>query len=367
LTILADLSIEPRQSSPVWVIGVDTHTDTHDAVLIDALGAVVAQTRIETTPAGHTRLQAWAQALIPAGQRMFWAIEGSRSHGHGLTRHLQAAGHQVIEAAKPAATRRRRSGKSDTLDATHAALTALATERDPRARHTEPRADGTREALRMLLVTRRHDTDMRTATINLFKSLLLGAGALRETLRGLSTTRQVHTVTGLPDNPSHDLETQVRLQSLRRAATTIRDLDQAITANDKQLRTLVQQLCPGLLDLPGVGPVTATVLLTTWSHHGRIHNEAAFAALAGISPLPASSGRVTRHRLNRGGDRTLNAAIHTIVTTRRRMNHTPTSHYITRRTTEGLTSKEILRCLKRYTIRNLYRFLNTNAAPTPLT
>jgi transposase len=212
----------------------------------------------------------------------------------------------------------------------------------------------------MLLVTRRHDTDMRTATVNLFKSLLLGAGELRETLRGLSTTRQLHTVTALPDNPHHDLETQVRLQSLRRAATTIRALDQAITTNDKQLRALVTQLCPGLLELPGVGPVTATVLLTTWSHHGRVHSEAAFAALAGISPLPASSGRVTRHRLNRGGDRTLNAAIHTIVTTRRRMHHTPTSDYITRRTTEGLSPKEILRCLKRYTIRNLYRFLQTN-------
>jgi len=362
LTILTDRP-QHRTERPAppraWVIGVDTHTDTHDAVLIDALGAVVAQTRIQSTPTGYAQLQSWAQQLLPAGQRLFFAIEGTRSHGHGLTRYLQTAGHRVIEAVKPATARRRRTGKSDVLDATHAARAALATDR-----HGEPRADGNREALRILLVTRRHDTDMRTATINLFKSLLLGAGHLRETLRGLSTARQIRTVLALSHDPSDDLEAQLRLQALHRAATTTRDLDQAITANEKHLRALVNQMCPGLQDLPGVGPVTAATLLTTWSHHGRIHNEAAFAALGGISPLPASSGRVTRHRLNRGGDRALNAAIHTIVTTRRRMNHTPTSDYITRRTTQGLTSKEILRCLKRYTSRQLYRFLNTNTATT---
>jgi transposase len=360
LTILADPTAGRRLTAPpVWVIGVDTHTDTHDAVLVDALGAVRAQTRVETTPAGHARLQAWAQALLPAGQNMFWAVEGSRSHGHGLTRHLQSAGHRVIEAAKPVTATRRRGGKSDTIDATHAALTALSADR-----HAEPRADGTREALRMLLVTHRHDTDIRTATINLFKSLLLGAGELRERLRGLSTARQVRTVLALPDDPAHnaatDVETRIRAQALRRTATTVRELNKTITTTEKQLRTLVDQYCPGLLDLPGLGPITAATLLTVWSHHGRVHSEAAFAALGGISPLPASSGRIQRHRLNRGGDRALNRAMHTIVTTRRRMNHTPTSDYITRRTTEGLTSKEILRCLKRYTIRQLYRFLQTN-------
>lgn len=365
MTILTDPTARyPRPAPSPWVIGVDTHTDTHTATLIDQVGTVVAQTELPATPAGYTHLQAWAEALTPTGQRVFWAVEGTRSHGHGLTRHLHTAGHRVVEAATPHTHHRRRGGKSDPLDATHAAQTALATDRHPTARHAQPRADGHREALRILLITRRHDTDTRTATINLFKSLLLGAGDLRETLRALTTTGQVHTIAALPDDPTADLETQIRLQTLRRAATTIHDLNQAITTNTKQLRTLVQQACPGLLDLPGVGPVTAAVLLTVWSHHGRVHSEAAFAALGGISPLPASSGRVTRHRLNRGGDRTLNAAVHTIVTTRRRMNHTPTSHYITRRTNEGLNPKEILRCLKRYTIRHLYRYLQTNATTT---
>jgi transposase len=363
LTILTDPAAQPRRVSSAWVIGVDTHTDTHDAVLIDDLGAVVAQTRTAATPAGYAELCTWAEALTPTGWRVFWAIEGTRSHGHGLTRYLQMAGHRVVEAAKPDTGSRRR-GKSDRLDAHHAAQTALATEREPGKRHAQPRADGLREALRMLLVTRRHDTDMRTATINMFKSLLLGAGHLRETLRGLSTTRQVRTIIELPDDPTAGLETQIRVQALRRAATTIHDLDHAVTTSDKQLRALVHQACPGLLDLPGVGPVTAAVLLTTWSHHGRVHSEAAYAALGGISPLPASSGRIVRHRLNRGGDRTLNAAVHTIVTTRRRMGHQPTSDYITRRTTEGLNPKEILRCLKRYAIRNLYRYMQTNTITT---
>jgi len=360
VTILADPTDRRGRATPsAWVIGVDTHTDTHDAVLVDPLGVVVAQTRIDTTPAGHARLQGWAEALLPAGQRLFWAVEGSRSHGHGLTRHLQAAGHRVVEAAKPAAAARRRGGKSDPLDATHAARTALASDR-----HAHPRADGPREALRILLVTHRHDTDTRTATVNMFKSLLLGAGDLRETLRGLSTARQIRAVHDLPDDPTADLETRTRVQALRRAATAIRGLDRAITTTEQQLRTLAGQACPGLLDLPGVGPITAATLLTVWSHHGRVHSEAAFAAISGTSPLPASSGRITRHRLNRGGDRALNRALHVVVTTRRRISHPPTSAYITRRTTEGLTNNEILRCLKRYAARQLYRFLEANALTT---
>ena len=366
LTILTDPAGPSTPS--VWVIGVDTHTDTHDAALVDALGGVVARTRVETTPAGLAQLQVWAQTHLPAGQPVLWAVEGSRSHGHGLTRHLQAAGQRVIEAAKPVTATRRRGGKSDHLDAVHAARATLALDRP-----AEPRADGLREALRILLISHRHDTDMRTATVNLFKSLLLGAGDLRETLRRQSTTQQIRTVLALPDTDpststgtgtSADMETRIRIQSLRRAAATIADLDKAITAAEKQLRALVTQCCPGLLDQPGVGPITAATLLTAWSHRGRIHSEAAFAALAGISPIPASSGRHQRHRLNRNGDRTLNRALHTVVTTRRRMGHPPTSDYINRRTTEGRTPKEILRSLKRYAIRHLYRYLQTHATTT---
>ncbi|WP_203854876.1 IS110 family transposase, partial [Dactylosporangium siamense] len=342
------------------MVGVDTHTDTHDAALLDQLGAVRAKVQVVAGPAGYAQVTAWAAGLVPAGERLHWSVEGTGSHGYDLTRYLRAAGHTVSEAPKPEHSSRRRSGKSDELDAVHAARAALAIDAEPGRRHAIPRADGLREALRILLVTRRHDTDTRTATVNLFKSLILGAGDLRELLRRLSTAGQVRAVLALTEDPTADLETTIRVQALRRAAATIRELGRAVTANEKHLRALVEQACPGLLDLPGVGPVTAATLLTTWSHHGRVHSEAAYAALAGISPLQASSGPIKRHRLNRGGDRTLNAALHTIVTARRRMNHQPTSDYITRRTTEGRTPKEILRCLKRYAIRNLYRYLEAN-------
>jgi hypothetical protein len=229
----------------VWVVGVDTHTDTHTAALLDEGSAVLAELTVPANPAGYAQLETWARQQIPAGQRMFWAVEGTRSHGHGLTRYLQHTGHRVIEAVKPEQSHRRRRGKSDSLDATHAARAAQSTERE-HGRHAEPRADGRREALRILLITHRHDTDARTATINLFKALLLGAGPLRETLRGLSTARQVRAVTALPDDPTADLETRIRLQTLRRHAATITDLNRAVTATEQQLRTLAAQACPGL-------------------------------------------------------------------------------------------------------------------------
>ncbi|WP_026185337.1 IS110 family transposase [Salinispora pacifica] len=139
-------------------------------------------------------------------------------------------------------------------------------------------------------------------------------------------------------------------------ANHIRDLDRLLATNLRQIRDLVTAMCPPLLKQPGIGPVTAAVALISWSHHGRVRSEAAFAALAGVSPVPASSGRTVRHRLNRGGDRTLNSAIHTIAKSRQRY-HQPTKDYITRRTTEGHTPREITRVLKRYIARQIWRII----------
>ncbi|GAA3284127.1 IS110 family transposase [Dactylosporangium vinaceum] len=353
---------QPADSRPDrrrWVVGVDTHTDTHAAALVDALGEVHAQTEVSADPDGYIRLLAWAGEHLPAGQRMFWAVEGTRAHGHGLTRVLQAAGHQVIEAVPPVRGSRRRGGKSDRLDAIHAARTALINDHP-----ATPRADGPREALRLLVTARQHYSTTRTATINVFKSVILGATELREQLRHLLTAAQIRTVLTLPEPETADVEERIRLQQLQTLAQTVTDLNAVLAANYQQLEDLVRQLCPALLDLPGVGPQTAAVALTAWSHHTRLRDEAAFAALAGAAPLPASSGRHQRHRLNRGGDRTLNAALHTIVTTRRRMKHPATSAYIARRTAEGLTPKEVLRCLKRYTARQLFRLMQTTAPAT---
>jgi transposase len=334
------------------VIGVDTHTDSHTAAVVTPLGAVLAECTVPADPAGYAQLIAWAAAHTP-GPRLIWALEGTRAHGVGLCRALTTVGAQIAQAPNPPTARKRRGGKSDSLDAITAARAVLA------ATHTAaPRADGIREDLRTLLTCRRHYTDTRTATVNLLKSLILTADdSIRTALRGRSTARQVSHLltTTLPDTDP------IRAHLLADLARQIRVLDQTLTANLRQLRQLIRAWMPSLLDLPGVGPISATTLLITWSHPGRVHTEAAYAALAGASPIPASSGRTTRHRLNRGGDRTLNAALHTIACNRRR-HHPPTIDYTERRTAEGKTRPEITRCIKRYLARQLYRHMQQHTA-----
>lgn len=333
------------------VIGVDTHTDTHSAALVSPTGAVLAQHTVPATPAGYTELITWATSNAP-GPRLLWALEGTRAHGIGLTRALKAAAAPVVQAPNPPAARRRRRGKSDPLDAITAARAVLA-DTTPAI----PRADGIREQLRLLLVTRRHYTDTRTATVNLLKSLILTADdTVRTVLRGRSAAAQVSYLL------THDLPhtDPIRTGLLVELARQIRVLDQTLTANLRQLRHLIRTWMPSLLDQPGIGPVSAATILVAWSHPGRIRSEAAFAALAGASPIPASSGRTIRHRLNRGGDRTLNAALHTIAISRRRY-HQATIDYLERRTTQGKTPAEITRCIKRYLARQLYRHLQQHA------
>jgi transposase len=334
------------------VVGVDTHTDTHTAVILTPVGAVVAEQTVTADPRGVAQVMSWVDELT-AGQRRAWVIDGARSHGIGLVRQLRAAGETLIEAPR---TTRRRGGKSDTLDAAHFGRAALA------ARHgAVPRIDGDREALRILHVCRRHYTDTRTATVNLFKSLILTADDdLRGRLRGLSSRKQIRQAAHLATTGPFDTLTRVRCEHLRALATQIITLDRLLADNLKQIRDLVGAVCPALLEQPGVGPVTAAIAYTTWSHHGRCRSEAAFAALAGVNPIPASSGRTTRHRLNRGGDRTLNSALHIIAKVRLRM-HPPTRDYLARRTAEGRNRKEINRCIKRYIARQLFRIMQAAA------
>lgn len=222
-----------------WAVGVDTHTDTHSAALVDGLGEVQAQIEVTADPHGYTQLLAWAGEHLPTGQRMFWAVEGTRAHGHGLTRMLQAAGQQVIEAAPPVRASRRRGGKSDQLDAIHAARTALVNDHP-----ATPRADGPREALRLLVTTRQHYTTTRTATINVFKSLIMGATDLREQLRHLSTPAQVRAMLAPTQPDTTALEERTRWQQLHILARTITDLDTVLATNYQQLEQLVRQLCP---------------------------------------------------------------------------------------------------------------------------
>nr|WTA70220.1 IS110 family transposase [Micromonospora sp. NBC_00855] len=341
------------------VVGVDTHTDTHTAAVLDRFGAVLAQVTVSTDADGLSRLVAFAAAHTPPDGRRLWAVEGTRAHGQGLCRLLSAAGEPVCEAPKPAPAARRRGGKSDQLDAVAAAHAVLALSTDHIA---VPRSDGPREALRLLLVCRRHHSDARTATVNLVKALILTADdALRHALRGLSTTHQITYLAALdlPESTHLPTEEHTRRRELGTLARHIHTLDAALADNHRRLRALVTDLCPPLLDQPGVGPVTAAIALTAWSHPGRVRSEAAYATLAGAAPIPVASGRTDRYRLNRGGDRTLNSALHTIALTRRRI-HPETRDYINRRRAQGRTTREINRCLKRYIARQLYRTITTH-------
>jgi transposase len=337
------------------VIGVDTHADTHTACLLNHLGRHVAVTTIAADPAGCRILLAWASRNAP-GPRLAWAVEGTRAHGLGLTRYLQACGQAVIEASRPPRASKRPGGKSDPADAARAARDALTA-----AKLAQPRTDGEREALRILLTARAQTTHARTAAVNTFKALILGApDHLRQALRGLSTPRQAARCRRLQVHASQPLAEQVLRAELRRLASHIGAWDRELRANKAQLHHLAAQVMPVLLDQPGVGPVSAAQLLVSWSHRGRCRSEAAFATLAGASPLEASSGKITRHRLNPFGDRQLNRALHVIINWRM-LHHAKTQRYLARRRAEQKTDPEIRRCLKRYATRQLFRLMETAA------
>ena len=345
------------------VVGVDTHRDSHEVEIALPTGTPIATCSISNDSSGYAELLAWIGDHAP-GPRLVVSIEGTRSYGLGLTRAVTAAGLPVVECEQPNRKARRGRGKSDPIDAHLAVLAALRLETD---RIPTPRADGDREALRILLGSRQELTTTGTAQTNRLRALLLGGDDTdRRLARGVLTEA---TLTGLarrrlPGDASR--EQAVRHAEIRRLAVALRDGGRALKANRAQLQAVVNEIAPGLTDQRGIGPVTAAQAIVSFSHPGRCRSDAAFATLAGTSPLPASSGRTVRHRLNRGGDRALNSAIHTIALTR--MRSCPrTQTYIARRTAEGKTTREIRRCLKRYISRELYRTLTACMQPAVAT
>jgi transposase len=279
----------------------------------------------------------------------------------GVARAVGAAGLAVIEAEQPTRKTRRGRGKSDPIDAHLAAQYALQL---PVDRLPTPRADGDRDALRILLGARHDLTVAATAQINRLRALLRDADndtsgdTDRRLARGPLTDTTLTTLARRRLPPDASRAHAVRHGEIRRLALAVRQARRALATNRAQLQTIVDDLAPGLTDRHGVGAVSAAQVLVSFSHPGRCRSEAAFAALAGASPLPASSGRTVRHRLNRGGDRALNRALHTIALTR--MAHCPrTRTYVARRRAQGKNPREIRRCLKRYIARELYRALTT--------
>jgi transposase len=342
------------------VIGIDTHRDSHEVEIADAAGRPIRAMRIGNDSAGFTRLLAAITELGP-GPRVVASVEGSRSYGVGLARALTAAGVMVIECEQPSRAQRRGKGKSDAIDAHLAVLAALRLDAN---RVAAPRADGDREALRILLVAREEMTVMRTAQTNRLRALLLaGDDTDRQVARG-SLTQTVLAALAEREAPARAGRDQiVRQAEIRRLALALGQVGRELKDNRAQLLAIVDDIAPGLTSRYGVGPISAAQAVVSFSHPGRCRNEAAFAALSGTNPVPASSGKTIRHRLNRGGDRALNRAIHAIALTRIR-NCPRTRAYIDRRTAEGKTPREIRRCLKRYIARELYRQL-THAMTSP--
>jgi transposase len=335
------------------VIGVDTHARTHTYAVVDtSTGACTATEAFPTTAAGISRAIAWMKRNTNGN--VLAAIEGTSSYGAGLTRALKTAGIPVAEVKPPGRQARAGVGKSDPIDAVEAARQVLHRDVD---RLAVPRADGLRAALRVLLTGRKGLDTRRTADRNALNALVrttdLGVDA-RKALTGA----QVTMIAGWAERASDTVDQEIARQEATRLAAAVKEADRHLRRMKAQLKELVEQLAPGFLTRPGVGPVTAGVILCAYSHHGRVRSEAAFAALAGVSPLPASSGNTVRHRLNRHGDRQLNMALDIIVKVRMVRDET-TRRYTQRRTGEGRTYREIKRALKRYTARAIFRELHT--------
>jgi transposase len=333
-----------------YVLGVDTHRDEHVLAVVTApAGAVVGGSSAPTNGRGYRELLRVAERHAPG--RRAWAIEGTGSYGAGLARFLADCGETVLELSRTQRAERRLRGKDDELDAVRTARAALAGER-----LALPRAGEQREALRLLLVARRSAVDVRREALTQLRAVIVTAPErLRDELRGLSEGKLLERCSRLRRTraAADELASRLVLRSLARRvqAATIEaaELEQEIVGH-------VRALAPALLDEPGVGPIVAAQLLVAWSHRGRLRSEAAFARLAGVAPVPASSGQTVRHRLSRGGDRQLNRALHTIVLHRRQ--HDPaTRAYIAKRIAEGKSRRDATRLLKRYLARHLYRLL----------
>jgi transposase len=330
--------------------GVDTHADVHVAAALDPIGGLLGVEQFPTTPAGYAALLGWLGGF---GTVRLVGIEGTGSYGAGLARHISAAGVRVVEVDRSDRQDRRRQGKSDPLDAVSAARAA----QSGQARGAPKGRDGAVEAIRALMVAKRSATGERTRTINQARALVLtGPEELRTRLAGHAAAGLIAEIAALRPRPGNvvDHATRIALRELGRRAVF---LDGQLERLDQLIVPLATGRAPGLLALHGIGPYAAGLLLiTAGDHPERLRSEAAWAHLCATAPIPASSGKVTRHRLNPGGDRQANHALWRIVLTRMR-SHPPTRAYVERRTKEGKSKTEIMRCLKRYVAREVYPHL----------
>jgi transposase len=329
--------------------GVDTHSEVHVAAALDPLGGLLGTREFPATAAGYASLLGW---LGKFGDVALVGVEGTGSYGAGLARYLAGHGVRVVEAVR-ARQDRHRNGKSDPLDAVSAARAALS----GRAAGVPKGRDGAVEAIRALMVAKRSARHERTQAINQARALILtGPDELRARFAGLRAAALAEAVAALRPRPGDAAGYSLRI-ALRELGRRVEFLDAQVARLDELIVPLVAVRAPGLLSLYGVGPDTAALLLiAAGDRPERLRSEAAWAHMCAVAPIPASSGKIRRHRLNRGGNREANHALWRIVITRMSA-HPATRAYVERRTKEGLSKKEIIRCLKRYVAREVYPHL----------
>jgi transposase len=343
------------------IAGIDTHKHTHHVAVVDQLGRPVANREFATTSRGYAQIVAFLRAH---GDLDRVGVEGTGSYGAGIARALTAEGLTVIEVVRQNRQARRLRGKSDPIDAHQAALAVLSGSDTsiPKA------ADGAVEAMRILITERRSAAKTKTQTLNQIHALLITAPeVVRNAYRALSGVKLLAALARSRPGVGESADpAQVARQTLKRLACRHAMLDEEVTTIDGQLERLVRALNPTLLALSGVGPLTAaTLLVAAGDNPERLATKASFAALAGTSPIPASSGQRTRHRLSRGGNRHANASLHRIVLLRMRHREPRTMAYFERRRAEGLTDRDIMRCLKRHIANEIYAALLNPAADDP--
>ncbi|MGW0885837.1 IS110 family transposase [Streptomyces sp. NPDC002671] len=343
----------PADAAEEVLLGVDTHKDVHAAAVITTLGATLDGRSFPATADGYSQLVAWARSF---GVLRRAGVECTGSYGAALTRRLGAEGIEVTEVNQPDKAARRRHGKTDAIDAEAAARAVLSS----RATAAAKTSDGPVEMLRLFKLAKGSAVKSRTQAINQLKSVLVCADPeLRESLAGLSNPKLFQQCATLAESEISGPAGAAR-HTLRLLARRIQNLTEEINDLNKRIAEAITTSTPGLLDVHGVGPDSAAALLiSAGDNPERLDSEASFAALCGTSPVEASSGKTQRRRLNRGGDRQANAALFRIVLSRLRWEGR-SQDYMRRRLAEGKTRREIIRCLKRYVAREIYRLI----APT---
>jgi transposase len=349
VTMMTDKNPETQRV----IAGVDTHKDVHVAAVLDECGRLLGTASFATTTIGYRQLHRW---LCAHGEVLAVGVEGTGSWGAGLSRFLRARGLNVVEVNRPNRQTRRRKGKSDTVDAEMAARAVLAGD----ATVTPKAGDGPVEALRQLRLARSGAMKARTAAANQLHSLTDTApDELRARLRSLTTLQRARVCARLR---AGDVLTPAgaakrALRSIAQRWLALNDETRELSCDIKHILDII---ATPMLERHGIGyETTGTLLCAAGDNPERLNTEAGYAALCGTAPVRVSSGKTNRHRLNRAGDRHANSALWTIVMVRIRSNHKPTINYIERRTADGLSKREIIRCLKRYVAREIYNDIRT--------